>query len=85
MSDDDVLAALEEMTDFELQDPDEVIDVTTLSDYDLSCLNRDTREELISRGEMLATPEQQSEIGKELHSIFLATQIELTNRRNRST
>ena len=82
MSDDDILAQL----DWEPETPDdEPIDVTTLSDYDLSCLNRDTREELISRGEMLATPEQQSEIGKELHSIFLATQIELTNRRNRST
>lgn len=79
MSEDDILAALD-WTPEENPDEDEPIDVTALSDYDLSSLNRDTREELISRGEMLLRPHQQSEEGKELHSIFLATTIEMKKR-----
>lgn len=75
-SDADILAGL----DFDVSTPQDVTDVSTLSRYELDNLTQDTRQELIQLQQMHLEPHQRSERGKELHSLFLACQIERQKR-----
>lgn len=74
---DDPLAAL----DFDIEEPTDVTDLTTLSDVMLAELDAQTTIELEKMGEMFAPPDKRSERGKELHSIYTALQVE-KHRRN---
>ena len=76
MTDEDVLAGL----DFEVDEPDDVVDVSQLNLYALDVLMSDTRRKLPETQQMHLEPHQRSEQGKELHSIFLACQIERKRR-----
>lgn len=76
MTDEDPLAHL----DFDVYIPEDVVDVSQLDNYELSCYERDTRQSLISTGQMHAPADQRTEEGKHLHSVFIACQIEMKKR-----
>jgi hypothetical protein len=77
-NDDDILTDL----DFEIDEPIDVTDVSKLTDYELSNLDRDTREELLELGELMTLPANRSERGSELHSTWIACKVELSKRRH---
>jgi hypothetical protein len=66
--------------DFEIDEPVDVIDVTRLSPIELARLESDTRDELNAGGEMHVPADSRSDRGKELHSRFIACQIERRRR-----
>jgi hypothetical protein len=64
--------------------PDDVINVTRLDNHELSNVDRDTREALITRGEMNTPLLECSEEGRRLHTLFMACKIEWRKRRKLS-
>lgn len=73
---DDPLAGL----DFEVAEPKDVIDVTKLGNLELAEQIGSTRLQLHRLGEMFLEPDQRSEEGKALHSLFIALNIETKRR-----
>lgn len=78
MTDEDILAGL----DFDTPEVEAVVDVTQLNDYELSCLDRDIRQELINRGEMHTPLLRCSDEGRRLHLQWVACKVELSKRRH---
>lgn len=70
----------------DLQEPDDVVDVSKLSDIELSNVFHDARERLKAMGEMLSDLENTfatkagSDEARELHSLRLACLLELRKR-----
>jgi len=73
-----------DMLDFEADEPTDVIDVSTLTSYELSCLDADTRRQLIDLGQMHLAPVDRSPEGARLHSLFTACKIQMARHRHPS-
>lgn len=66
--------------DFEVAEPKDVVDVTKLSNLELAEQIGSTRLQLHRLREMFLEPDQRSEEGKALHSLFVALNIESKRR-----
>lgn len=69
----------------DIEEPDDVVDVTALSDLDLVDLAAKTRQDLLRSHQMTAddrmlSVEQGTEEGRRLHSLRVAIQVELNKR-----
>lgn len=69
---DDILAGL----DFKVEEPVDVVDVTKLTQIELLDYEQQTKKRLYELKEMFVDADQRSEEGKNLHSIYLACQVE---------
>lgn len=76
--DDDILAGLDWETPIVGED---VIDVSKLDNYDLSCLDRDTRVKILRLGEMHTPLLECSAEGRRLHTLWMACKVEMSKRR----
>lgn len=68
----------------DLEEPDDVLDVTTLSDLDLVDLAANVRQDLLESGQMPADLKEcaidATDEGRRLHSLRVALEVEMTRR-----
>lgn len=64
--------------DFDIEVPEDVVDVTALNDVDLSKLHTRNRQQLLELGEMLAP---RTDAGRVLHSERVSLMVEMRKRR----